>query len=97
MASSILYVETNYPVGFAKGQDPGSDSLAGPDPRAFRLAFPSICFMEALTVLNAETKSRNKFLDELERQIREVGRDGTSPNALSLVAHLKEAQADAEK
>ena len=96
MASSILYVETNYPVGFVKGQDPASDSLASPNPRAFRLALPSICFMEALTVLNVETKSRNKFLEELSSQFREAGRDGTSPGATSLVVHLERARDDPE-
>lgn len=93
---STLYVETNYPIGYAKGQDPEADAFLRPGAHAFRLAIPCVCFMEALTVLNAETKARNRFLDELSAQIRETGRDRTSEHARRLVQHLAQGHAEAK-
>jgi hypothetical protein len=52
----ILYVETNFLMGIAEGQDPQAEDLLRNTPNSVRLATPSICFVEALTTLEQEEK-----------------------------------------
>jgi len=95
--ASTLYVETNYPVGYAKGQDGFADGLVNPGLWPFRLAIPDICLMEALSVLNAERKTRRDFVEKLRYQIREAQRNQTSPDARSLQSHLEQAEISADR
>ena len=86
---AILYVETNFPVGIAKGQDPDGARLLAAPSASIRIAMPDICYIEALSVLKRETKQRKKFLvEQLDFQIREASRDVTSDHASSLLSHL---------
>ncbi len=51
VAFVILYVETNFLMGIAKGQDSQAEDLLRNTPNSVRLAVPSFCFVEALTTL----------------------------------------------
>lgn len=87
----ILYVETNFLMSIATGRDPEADNLLLNPPASVKIAIPSICCMEALSVLEDEQKRRNRFTGELENQISQLKRDLTSPSAKSLLFHLEES------
>ena len=92
---SILYLETNYLIGYAKGQEtPVGIRLMESDLWPFRVAVPGICIMEALSTYNAEEKSRKKFADDLNYHLRETTRDRTSSYARSLLPLLQQARID---
>ncbi len=88
----ILYVETNFLMGIAKGQDPQAEDLLQNTPNSVRLAMPSICFVEALTTLEQEEKYNRDFLRRLDIQINEAERDKTSQAAQLLVSQLKQSK-----
>lgn len=56
---AILYIETNFVVGAARGQDPDADALLGVPSKALRILLPSVCVMETL--------SREESLDRTQR------------------------------
>ena len=74
----ILYVETNFLMGIAKGQDSQAENLLQNTPISVRLAMPSICYVEALTTLEQEDKYSLDFIRRLDIQINEAERDKTS-------------------
>ena len=87
----ILYVETNLIIAAAKGQDARILDLWDARDRRLKIVMPGMCVMEALSVFDAERKARNRFTNELQTQITQVGRDATSRNAASLLSALREA------
>ncbi len=96
MLKPILYVETNFAVGIAKGQDGDATAfLAGLSPE-IRVIFPSVCFMETLAVLAFENKQRNKFHEELKRNAREARRDGSSDHAPVLAELLERSVTESD-
>lgn len=52
----ILYIETNFLMGIAKGQDPQAQNLLLNTPTSIAIVIPSICYVEALTTLEQEEK-----------------------------------------
>jgi hypothetical protein len=94
----MLYVETGFPIGVAKGQDRDAAALLdvkAPD-FSIRILIPSICFMEALSVWESEHKQYNTFMDILTAQLREIGRDVISAQARVLVGHLGQSRVESE-
>jgi hypothetical protein len=86
-----LYIETSFVMGIAKGQDAdAAEFLAGND-TAITLAFPSVCFMEAFSVLNHEKKQWRIFHDGLKNRARELRRYETSSLATGLAEDLKQS------
>ena len=79
-----LYVETNFVVGLAKGQDPEGAALLNNDYHDINIIFPSLCFMESISTWAFEKKRRTKFSDELQAHAQEIKRDRTEPTALPL-------------
>jgi len=94
--AGILYVETNFLIGIAKGQSPAAQALLASCPAQLRLAIPGVCFMEAYSVWKQESKQRRDFLGKLQQPIREASRDVTSPSAKSLSFHLQQAEVDGQ-
>jgi hypothetical protein len=92
-----LYVETNFAIGIAKGQDRSARDLLvlSRRRRPVRLVIPIVCFLEILAVRDAKVKLRRKFIDDLTSQIRELRRDETSEHARVTVGHLEDAAAEA--
>ncbi|WP_155960671.1 PIN domain-containing protein [Fischerella sp. PCC 9605] len=70
----ILYVETNFLMGIAKGQDSQAENLLRNTPNSVRLAVPSFCYVEALTTLEQGEKYNQDFLRRLDIQINEAQR-----------------------
>jgi predicted nucleic acid-binding protein len=90
-SSFLLYIETNFLMSIATGRDPRADALLAKTPQGLRLAIPQVCFMEALSVSGRVEKQRSELTNRLEREIAQVRRDLTSPNARDLLPLLERA------
>lgn len=88
----ILYVETNFLISIAKGQDPQAETLLQNTPSSVRIAIPSICYVEALSRWQDELKYSERFQSELNLRINDANRDRTSPHAELLVPYLENAR-----
>ena len=91
---TILYIETNFLIGVSTGREDGATEIlarVGPD---FKLAIPGICFFEALSWVEGETRRRSAFTRMLTDQIGQLERDLTSAHAKTL--HLLLSQARVE-
>jgi ribosome biogenesis protein Nip4 len=88
----ILYVETNFLMGIAKGQDPQAEDLLLQTLTSVSLAVPSICYVEALTTLEQEEKYNKDFIGRLDIQINEADRDKNSENAQLLLSLLNQSK-----
>ncbi|MCV3214368.1 PIN domain-containing protein [Plectonema radiosum NIES-515] len=88
----ILYVETNFLMGIAKGQDSQAENFLQNTPILVRLTMPSICYVEALTTLEQEDKYSLDFIRRLDIQINEAERDKTSQNAKLLRSLLDQSK-----
>lgn len=88
----VLYIETNFLMSVAKGQDPQADSLLQNTPSSVRLAIPGICYMEALSIWEKEKEYSQQFQAELDKQINESARDNSSPHAKSFLFYLEQSR-----
>jgi rRNA-processing protein FCF1 len=93
---SILYVETNFLLACAKGQDLIANALIEAPSTEIQLMIPSVCFMEALSTIEAESRHRKKWINDLRSYRREVGRDLHSSHAVELSSHLEAAAVGSE-
>jgi hypothetical protein len=75
-------------MSIVMGRDPVAESLLDAASPSFRLAIPSICYMEAVSAIRHELWIRKSFQDELDRQIVQLERNRTSPLATTLLTHL---------
>jgi hypothetical protein len=75
----ILYLETNFALAVARGQDPDATELLHSLHPWVDFAFPTVCFMEALSVLNHEEKQSRAFGESLSRRGQEHARDKVHP------------------
>jgi hypothetical protein len=75
-------------MSIVMGRDPLAESLLDAVSPSFRLAIPSICYMEALSAIRHELWVRECFQDEMDRQIVQLERNRTSPHATTLLTHL---------
>jgi hypothetical protein len=92
----FLYVETNFPIGYATGRSPGTDIILSNPPLSLQLIIPSICLMEALSVLEGERKRQRQWLEMLGQQSGQVKRNVISPLARPLAYHLDQARSKAD-
>ncbi|MEA5503483.1 PIN domain-containing protein [Halotia wernerae UHCC 0503] len=88
----ILYVETNFLMSIAKGQDELAESFLQNTPTSIYLAIPSICYVESLATLEQEDKYSQDFIRRLDIQVNEAAIDKTSQNAKLVVHYLKQAK-----
>lgn len=88
----LLYIETNFLMGIAKGQDELAEDLLSNLPTNIDLLIPNICFVEALTTLEQENKFDDRFIHSLNIQVNEAERNKNSGNAKLVVSHLKQAK-----
>lgn len=70
----FLYIETNFLVQFAKNQDQESEILINNSLslESLKILIPSVCCMEALSVLEDERRRRKDFEDRLTKEIKEL-------------------------
>lgn len=81
-------------MSIATGRDPQANTLLLNTPASVRIAIPSICYMEALSALEADLKYRRRFSDELRLRLSDAERNMTSQHAQSLFLHLRQAFAE---
>ncbi len=84
----ILYIETNLIMAIAKGQDEQAEQMLNNMPVNVDLRIPTVCYMEAIVALETERQRRNKFLENVETEIKQLKRDLTS-DVSSLVSQLE--------
>ncbi|MFN9401525.1 MAG: hypothetical protein ACK57T_17520, partial [Dolichospermum sp.] len=69
---TILYIETNFLMTIAKGQDTRADNLLYNPLRSLKMFIPHICYIEAITVYKLEKQEKLNFKRDMELKIREV-------------------------
>jgi PIN domain-containing protein len=84
---AIVYVETNFLIGLAFGQDLSAGDLLVEAARsdALRLAIPSICFMEATSTVGARIHERMTLNRTLDSERKQLVRNQVSPLAGQLL------------
>ncbi|MBD2384566.1 PIN domain-containing protein [Cylindrospermum sp. FACHB-282] len=87
----ILYVETNFLMSIAKGQDLEADQLLRNSLASLHIVIPDICYIEAIKTYKILRKDRLQFETEMKKQINESSRDKTSTHAKSFLGHLEQA------
>lgn len=92
----LLYVETNFPMSIATGRDPQANTLLLNTPAPVQIAMPSVCYIEALSALEADQKYRRRFSNELRLRLSDAQRNLASQHAQSLSLHLEQALAQNE-
>ncbi|WP_334711545.1 hypothetical protein [Nostoc sp.] len=65
----ILYVETDFLISIAKGQDELAENFLENTPTLISLAIPSICYLESLATLEQEDKYNQDFIRQLDIQV----------------------------
>lgn len=93
----ILYVETNFAMSIATGRDPQANTLLINTPASVQIAMPSVCYIEALSALEADVKYRRRFNHELDIRISDAQRNLLSPHAQSLLVYLRQARTENER
>lgn len=88
----ILYVETNFLMAIAKGQDLEAENLLRYLPPSIRIVISNICYIEALNRWEKEKYYAQEFEKELNKQINNSERDLTSPNAHSFLMYLEQTR-----
>ena len=88
---TILYIETNFLMAIAKGQDLQAETLLCRPPCSVRILIPNICYIEAISVFKIEKQAKLSFENEMKSKIKEARRDLTSNHAQSFCGHLEQA------
>ena len=92
----ILYIETNFLMAVAKGQDLKAVDLLQDIPSSIRIVIPDICYIESLTTYKIDKRKRLDFQEEMDKQIKELNRDKTSDYARLFMGNLGEARINNE-
>lgn len=91
-----LYVETNFLMAIAQGQD-SLDIILNNYNSSLNIVIPDICFIEALSTFEKERQDREEFKKELNKQINKAVRDINSSNAQSLKLNLEQTLINNQK
>ncbi|MBD3563129.1 hypothetical protein H6S82_30450, partial [Planktothrix sp. FACHB-1355] len=59
-------------MSIATGRDPEASTLLLSTPASVRLVIPSVCYMEALSALDADLKARRRFNNELDIRLSDA-------------------------
>jgi rRNA-processing protein FCF1 len=87
----ILYLETNFILAMAKGQNGLADNIWQKPAEHLTIAIPSICLMESLVAWENEQKRSQSFRQAMKIEINEAKRNVRSEEARSLVSLLQES------
>jgi hypothetical protein len=91
-----LYIETNFFIGFAKNQDKDSETLVNSqyidESLIVKIVTPSVCCMEALSVLEDERNRSNRFQDNLDLEKNKLRGDINSKYSQEIQKCLEEAK-----
>jgi hypothetical protein len=84
----ILYLETNFILAMAKGQNGLADNIWQKPAENLTIAIPSICLMESLVAWENQQKRSKSFTQAVRIEINEAKRNVRSENARSIVEFL---------
>lgn len=94
----IVYLETNFLVGFARGQSECPEAVLYHDRSQASLRMPDLCCMEAIkVVLEWERSPEFGFRKAIEDKIKLFTRDSSSPEAKALEASFRQVLLDNDK
>ncbi|HYW20001.1 MAG TPA: PIN domain-containing protein [Nodularia sp. (in: cyanobacteria)] len=96
-----VYIETNFFIAFAKNQDKESEELVidrGSDPiSSIKIVSPTICFMEALSVLENERQRSNSFKVRMVDEISKLKGDVHSEYSKEIQRYLEQAKIQSDR
>lgn len=95
--STRLYIETNFILSISTGRDSLAFDLINNPPANLEIAIPSICCMEALSVIEVEKKRRRTLSNQYMVESQQLARDRISTNAQDLAQILEQAQINNKK
>ena len=81
----ILYLETNFILGMAKGRNGAMENIWQNPPEKLTIAMPSICLMESFVAWEKEQKRSQSFSQAMKIEINEARRNVRSEDAPSVV------------
>ena len=81
----ILYLETNFLLAMAKGQNGLADKILQNPIEDLTIAIPSICLMESLVAWENPQKRSKSFTQAVRIEISEAKRNIRSEDARSVV------------
>ena len=84
----ILYLETNFILAMAKGQNGLADNILQKPAENLTIALPSICLMESLVAWENQQKRSKSFTQAVRIEISEAKRNVRSEDARSIVEFL---------
>ena len=89
----VLYLETNFLMSLALGQDPlDLDVVAEAERnRALVLSVPMVCIMEAVSTIEQRLKKRISFKENLRLEIGQLERSVNSPLAMQFLEQLNQS------
>ncbi|MBW4555551.1 MAG: DUF4935 domain-containing protein [Trichormus sp. ATA11-4-KO1] len=97
----ILYIETNFFIAFAKNQDKESEQLLSDSSSdtisSIKIVSPTICFMEALSVLENERQRSNSFKVRMVDEISKVKGDVNSEYSKEIQRYLEQAKIQSDR
>ncbi|MBD2142057.1 hypothetical protein H6F39_11980 [Anabaena sp. FACHB-1250] len=91
---TILYIETNFLMSIAEGQDPQADLLLFNPPPSIQIYIPNICYIESMAVFKQKKQAITNFTKIMNERRREARRDLSSNHAQSLAVNLDQAIID---
>lgn len=84
----ILYLETNFILAMAKGQNGLADNILQNPTEDLTIAIPSICLMESLVAWENQQKRSKSFIQSVRIEVNEAKRNVRSEDARSVVEFL---------
>lgn len=88
---AILYIETNFVVGAARGQDPDADALLEMPSALLRIALPSVCVMETWSRYERLAWTHARFDEQAKSYINDLKGDVTSLSARVMTRSLEQS------
>lgn len=91
---TVLYIETNFLVGIARGQDPLAQNLLNAPPANLQILIPAPCCMEAFSTVNYYRSKGRAFNKAIRDKFPDLQRNQSSPSARQLLRSLQSAEVD---
>lgn len=96
-----LYIETNFFIAFAKNKDKESEQLLSDSSSdkisSIKILSPTICCMEALSVLENERQRSNSFKVRMGDEISKLKGDVNSEYSKEIQRYLEQAKIKSER
>ena len=87
----ILYLETNFILAMAKGQNGFANNILQNSTEDLTIALPSICLMESLVAWENQQKRSQSFIQAAQIEINESQRNISSEEARSVTDFLQQS------